>query len=238
MISAYGDRQQHLLKLLLATKAGLTVESLSQQLDISRNAVRQHLASLELEGLVAKGVTHPTGGRPEQSYVLTPKGHELFPRKYSWFSELLIESLRDETSPEHLRQRFIEMGKRVGAQLPVMAGGPAERIKQMTNIMRDLGYESTMREGSGQAWPSIEATNCVFHHLASRFPDVCQFDLALLEQAVQRPVLHEECMVKGGTACRFKFQAGAQESLIQLRPRPHGDTKLQPSKKQAARKRS
>jgi Predicted transcriptional regulator len=150
MISAYGDRQQHLLKLLLTTKAGLTVESLSQQLDISRNAVRQHLASLELEGLVAKGVTRPTGGRPEQSYVLTPKGHELFPRKYSWFSELLIESLRDETSPEHLRQRFIEMGKRVGAQLPGMTGGPAERIKQMTNVMRDLGYESTMRGGSSR----------------------------------------------------------------------------------------
>ena len=69
-------------------------------------------------------------------------------------------------------------------------------------------------------------------------PDVCQFDLAVLEHVVQRPVLHEECMVKGGTICRFKFQPGAQESLIQLRPRPHGDTKLQPSKKQAARKRS
>ena len=237
MISAYGDRRQQLLKLLLVTKAGMTVEALSQELDISRNAVRQHLASLELDGLVAKGVTHPTGGRPEQLYVLTPKGHELFPRKYSWFSELLIESLRDETTSEQLRQRFIEMGKRVGAQLPGIVGGPAERIKQMTSVMRDLGYESTMREGgSGQAWPSIEATNCVFHHLASRFPDVCQFDLALLEQVVQRPVLHEDCMVKGGTACRFKFQPGAQDSLIQLRPRTQGDTR--PSKKQVVRKRS
>jgi predicted ArsR family transcriptional regulator len=236
MISAYGDRQQHLLKLLLANKAGLTVEALSQQLDVSRNAVRQHLAALELEGLVTKGVTNPTRGRPEQLYELTAKGQELFPRKYSWFSELLIESLREETSPEQLRQRFIEMGKRVGAQLPGIAGGPSERIKQMTSVMRDLGYESTIREGSGQAWPTIEATNCVFHHLASRFPDVCQFDLALLEQVVQRPVLHEECMVKGGTACRFKFQTAEQKSLIQLRSRSHEDTK--PSKKQLARKRA
>lgn len=234
MISAYGDRQQHLLKLLLATKTGLTVEALSQQLDISRNAVRQHLAALELEGLVAKGVTHPTRGRPEQLYELTAKGHELFPRKYSWFSELLIESLREETSPEHLRQRFIEMGKRVGAQLPAIAGGPAERIKQMTNVMRDLGYESTTREGSGQAWPVIEATNCVFHHLASRFPDVCQFDLALLEKVVERPVLHEECMVKGGTVCRFKFQTGEPAPLLQLHPRAKEDTK--PSRKQVWRK--
>lgn len=235
MISAYGDRQQRLLKLLLATKPGLTVEALSHQLDISRNAVRQHLAALELEGLVTKGVTHPTRGRPEQLYELTTKGHELFPRKYSWFSELLIESLREESSPEQLRQRFVEMGKRVGAHLPGVAGGPAERIEQMTSVMRDLGYESTMREGSGGAWPSIEATNCVFHHLASRFPDVCQFDLALLEQVVQRPVLHEECMVKGGTACRFKFLAGEPAPLIQPVPRSQGGTK--PSRKHASSKK-
>jgi hypothetical protein len=38
-------------------------------------------------------------------------------------------------------------------------------------------------------------------------PDVCQFDLAVLEHVVQSPVLHEECMVKGGTICRFKFSA-------------------------------
>jgi predicted ArsR family transcriptional regulator len=236
MISAYGDRQQHLLKLLLAAKRGMTVEALSQQLDISRNAVRQHLAALELEGLVAKGVTHPTGGRPEQLYELTAKGHELFPRKYSWFSELLIESLREESSPEELRQRFIEMGKRVGAHLPGIAGAPAERIRQMASVMRDLGYESAVREGSGDAWPTIEATNCVFHHLASRFPDVCQFDLALLEHAVQRPVVHEECMVKGGTACRFKFQTGERAPLMQLVPRSQGSTK--PSKKPPLRKRS
>ena len=128
------------------------------------------------------------------------------------------------------------MGKRVGTHLPGIAGGPVERIKQMTSVMRDLGYESTMREGSSGTLPSIEATNCVFHHLASRFPDVCQFDLALLEQVVQRPVLHQECMVKGGTACRFKFQTGEPAPLIQLVPRSQGGTKR--SKKPALRKRS
>ena len=79
MISAYGDRQQHLLKLLLATKPGLTVEALSQDLDISRNAVRQHLAALELEGLVTKGVTHPTRGGRSSYMNSRQKGTSCFP---------------------------------------------------------------------------------------------------------------------------------------------------------------
>jgi predicted ArsR family transcriptional regulator len=52
----------------------------------------------------------------------------------------------------------------------------------------------------------IEATNCVFHHLATRFPEVCHFDLALLSTFVGRPVVHDECIVRGGHVCRFSFK--------------------------------
>lgn len=225
MITAFGTRQQHLLKLLLETKHGLTVYDLARQLNISRNAVRQHLTALELDGLVTKGVTHPTGGRPEQLYVLTAKGQEIFPRKYSWFSELLIESLQQEAGSEPLRKRFEAMGERVAAQFPSGPSETADRIKQLVKLMRDLGYESTARESSEHEWPVIEARNCVFHHLAARFPEVCHFDLALLEHIVQRPVLHDECIVKGGTVCRFKFQEDARAKLVQLRPRATSETK-------------
>src|SRR5215469_18601107 len=68
--------------MLLRDKAGLTVEDLSQGLGITANAVRQHLTALERDGLVAKGETQSSGGRPEQLYELTAAGNELFPRHY------------------------------------------------------------------------------------------------------------------------------------------------------------
>ena len=46
MIKVMGNRQQALLTLLLHTKTGLTVDELSRGLHVTRNAVRQHLASL------------------------------------------------------------------------------------------------------------------------------------------------------------------------------------------------
>src|ERR1700680_3838581 len=39
---------------------------------------RQHLTALERDGMVIKGETQSSGGRPEQLFGLTTAGHELF----------------------------------------------------------------------------------------------------------------------------------------------------------------
>ena len=209
MIERFGRRQQQLLRLLLAQKTGLTIDQLSHQLTVSRNAVRQHLGALEADGLVTKGKTQATGGRPEQLYVLTPKGVEAFPRKYSWFSELLLESLEKENGRDALDARFRSMGNTVAAQVNASrppANDAADRVRRLATLMQEFGYEARAVDRVGRQLPMIEATNCVFHHLASRFPEVCQFDLAFLNKVVGHPVVHEECIVRGGHVCRFKFQ--------------------------------
>ena len=66
MLEILGDRQKNLLRLLLKNKSGLTVDDLSKGLKITRNAVRQHLAALDRNGLIAPGATRPSGGRQHQ----------------------------------------------------------------------------------------------------------------------------------------------------------------------------
>src|ERR1700738_3413848 len=114
MITLLGLRQQQLLTLLLEHKAGLTVEDLSKGLGITDNAVRQHLTGLGGEGMGVKGETQSSDGRPEQLFGLAAAGHELFPRHYSWFAELLISSLLEEQGTEALRERLEGMGEGVG----------------------------------------------------------------------------------------------------------------------------
>jgi predicted ArsR family transcriptional regulator len=209
MITLFGLRQQQLLTLLLQNKAGLTVEDLSKGLGITDNAVRQHLTALERDGIVAKGQTQSTGGRPEHLFELTTVGQELFPRHYSWFAELLISSLREEQGTEALRERLESMGRAVGRQAATRLGGikdKAERIRTLSGIMRELGYQSAPIDPTNEKLPAIEATNCVFHSLAQRYPEVCFFDLALMSEVVGSDVIHDECMVRGGNVCRFKFK--------------------------------
>ena len=209
MITLLGLRQQQLLTLLLQNKEGLSVEDLSKGLGITDNAVRQHLTALERDGMVARGETQSTGGRPEHLYGLTTAGQELFPRHYSWFAELLINSLREEQGTDALRKRLEGMGKAVGRQVAARLAGvkdKGERIRALADVMRELGYQSGSIDSAKEKWPAIEATNCVFHNLAKCYPEVCHFDLAMMSEVVGCDVVHDECMVRGGHVCRFKFK--------------------------------
>lgn len=205
MLEAMGERQQQLLRLLQRQSAGLTVEQLAQELAVTRTAVRQHLTVLERDGLVERGMTQPTGGRPEQLFVLTPKGQEVFPRRYSWFAELLLKMLEAKLGQDELAKQLAEIGTSLAATLPpARANDPEARIRALADIMLELGYDARPQD-AGSGLPGIVATNCIFHHLAARFPEVCQLDLALMSSYVGEPVTHEECMVRGGTCCRFRF---------------------------------
>ena len=205
MIEILGERQRHLLELLLRSKAGLTVDELSDGLKITRNAVRQHLAALESDGLTAAGDTRPSGGRPQQLYVLTDKGKEVFPRRYSWFAQLVIEGIKREHGTEGLSERLKDIGAAVGTQLRGESPGLTSReqkVEKLAGLMDGLGYNARRAAGGT---PAIEADNCVFHELAEKNPEICQFDLALMSAFTDSKVDHQECMARGGNVCRFKF---------------------------------
>ena len=209
MLEILGNRQQQLLKLLLKNKAGLTIDELSVQLGITRNAVRQHVAALENGGFIAPGTSRPSGGRPQQLYVLTDVGKEVFPRHYSWFAQLVIESVKQESGAEGLQQRLGAMGAAVAQQMLSQNAGlenQQQKVEKLTVLMEQLGYNAKNITGSDGA-PAIEADNCVFHNLAMKNPEICAFDLALLSTFMGSDVAHEGCMAKGGNSCRFKFMS-------------------------------
>jgi predicted ArsR family transcriptional regulator len=139
--------------------------------------------------------------------VLTDAGKEEFPRHYAWFAELLVEAITDEHGVAGLRTRLGRIASGVVAQLVHRAPRPAghrERVGSLSELMDDLGYDaSTAADADGA--PTIEADNCVFHDLARKNPEVCQFDLALLSGYTGNHVELTECMARGGHVCRFKF---------------------------------
>jgi len=207
MLEILGTRQQELLNLLLKNKSGMTVDELSKRLEITRNAVRQHLATLENDGLVTQGTTRPSGGRPERLYLLTDTGKEVFPRHYSWFAQLIIESIRQESGEEGLRERMAAMGGKVAQQLRNQHSGlenQQQKVEKLSEVMEQLGYDTksaTVVDGV----PTIEADNCIFHNLALKNPEICQFDLSMMSIFTDSKIDHQECMASGGNVCRFKF---------------------------------
>ena len=205
------DTREILLRTLLRQKAGLTIERMAESLNISRNAVRQHLISLERDGYIAKGETRPSGGRPEQIYVLTTAGMEHFPRQYSWLSELLLQGLQQEVGDTALGDRLDQMGRRIGQtmkkQLPGEPGSDRQ-LNALAEKMTGIGYDAGTRTENGQIF--IEAHNCIFHKLALKHREICNFDIALLSESSGCRIEHRSCMTRGGDSCRFHFTPASE----------------------------
>ena len=208
MAEVFGQRRKLLLRHLLRNKQGATVDELAQAIGVTRTAVRQHLSSLIRDGLVGSGEMRPSRGRPTQLFVLTHAGREEFPRRYAWFAALLVEAITEEHGIAGLRTRLGRIASAVVAQLAQRAPRPPElhgRIAALSELMDELGYDARSAEASNGV-PVIEADNCVFHELAGKQPEVCQFDLALLSGYTGANVELNECMAHGGHVCRFKFK--------------------------------
>jgi predicted ArsR family transcriptional regulator len=208
MLDRMGDTQKRLLTQLLRSKSGATIDELTSALTVSRNAIRQHLAVLQSDGLVRKAATRASGGRPEQLFGLTDKGHECFPRHYTWFAQLLLDSVQHETGPDALTARLDAMGTEAGVGLlsrhPHLRDAGA-RLDALADIMAQLGYGA--RAEADPHGHTITVHNCVFHALARDNPAICQFDRALLTAFSGIAPEHQACMASGAGTCRFQFAA-------------------------------
>lgn len=210
MIETLGKTQQNLLHALQTNKSGLTMDILAEALGITRTAVRQHIAALEIQGFVEKGQTLSSGGRPSQFYQLTSKGFDLFPKQYALFSTFLLNALITEKGADGLSSWLYQLGKQVAQSFKHKTEDETlqGRLIKTVNVMNTLAYDAYVIENiPNQFEGAIEAVNCVYHDLAADHPQVCQFDLALLENLTDSKVQHEKCIQKGDSACRFCFSA-------------------------------
>lgn len=207
-LQRFGERQRRLLRLLLQNKAGMTVDQLTGALGVTRVAVHQHLTALCRDGHVRRSDLAATGGRPGHVYVLTEQGVHLFPKQYAWFSELLLEKLEARLGSEGLIDFLRDLGRQTGTGIRAkLVGLPPERqVEALSELMLELGYETRAERVPDVSLPIIDARNCVYHDLAKRHEEVCQLDLALMEEALGRPVEQIECMLRGGHACRFRVK--------------------------------
>jgi DeoR family suf operon transcriptional repressor len=203
-----GNSQQDVLNQLIQQKSGATLEELVTAVGLSRTAVNQHLIALEAGGYIRKGTPRKTGGRPQNVYVLTENGTNLFPKQYSWFSKLLIDTLRKQLGEEKVSEYMYDLGVQLSANLiPRLIGkNRNERIDEIVKIMNETGFiASTLPLTGNEKIPRVECKNCVYHDLSKDYPEVCRFDIGFLSGLMGAEVEHQSCMQRGGEACRFRF---------------------------------
>ena len=193
------------MTLLLNSTAGMSIDEMAAKLDISRNAVKQHLVGLEKQQLVREAALNSTGGRPARSYALTEQGVNHFPKQYAWFCGLLLNDLAADLSEDELERKMWNIGVKLAHSLaPQFAHKNHEqKLAALVELMQSLGYHAALEQQEGQV--NIKAINCVYHDLAQQYPALCQFDRALISTLLGTPIEQMSCMAKKDCACRFNI---------------------------------
>lgn len=207
-LGGFGRTQTALMRLLLRNKAGLTIERIAHELDVTRTAVNQHLSSLERDGYIERKDVVATGGRPSRVFALSERGIHLFPKKYDLFSRKTLEALIGALGTEAARGVLERLGAELGEDLQTRLKDKAleEKTPAIKDALQELGFDAHVAGTGPGEEPAIVAYNCIYHSLARAHPEVCALDLAFLRTASGAAVDHESCMAKGDNACRFRFR--------------------------------
>lgn len=208
MLQKISSRQHQILEHLLESRNGLSVDELAKALDISRTGVQQHFVVLERDGYIRKSTLNKTAGRPVTIYVITDKGNNYFPKQYAWFSELILSDLQQEIGPERFKAYMQKLGSKLADKLRGKFEGKNlnERVDELASVMTDLGFQVKVDMESQTESPNMEAYNCIYHDLAQKHHEICEFDLALMSSLLDKEVEQLSCMAKGDCNCSFRVK--------------------------------
>lgn len=200
------DNQRKILEHLMDHHEGATLDDLAVHLGVTRTAVQQHIIRLLDLGYLAFEDAKGSVGRPRRRYLISEEGIDAFPKKYSWLANAILAQLASKLGPGGSRAFMQQLAGAVAASLdnpPKPSDPPPLRLKKVTAMMNELGYRAALKPGGSAKEHVIEAVNCVYHSVAKQHPELCQFDVSLLEHASGMAVKLETCIAKGGASCRF-----------------------------------
>jgi DeoR family suf operon transcriptional repressor len=203
MTDGTSPRQDQILKLLLGLKQGMSLDEIAAALNISRNAVKQHVVGLENNDLIRKDTFKTTGGRPSRNYVLTEKGINRFPKQYAWFCNFMLAELKEDMGEEAFKRYMSRLGVKFAQTLISQFNDkePTERIIALVEAMQALGYHA--KEDLSNPTPVIYAFNCVYHDLVRQYPELCEFDRALVSTLLGLSIEQTQCMACNDCSCQF-----------------------------------
>jgi len=206
MLSTVTSRQTQILQILLNNREGLTIDEISQALEISRSAVQQHFTALERNDFITTAALNKTAGRPVRSYIITENGINHFPKQYAWFSEIILSDLKQEMGEPAFKRYLSKLGVNLARSLlhNFKDKTANERLEQLITTMDELGFQAKATSSSCEQ--SIEACNCIYHNIAQQHHEICEFDKALIRTLLDKDIELNECMAKGGHICRFKVK--------------------------------
>jgi DeoR family suf operon transcriptional repressor len=178
-------------------------ETLAGEIGITVGGVRQHLGSLEADGLVGHREIKGGPGRPKFAYRLTPTAEALFPRSYSELTNELLEYLGEAEGTPVERAFARRAARRLADARPRLEGTFEQRVAALAATLDDDGYVAgfeRLPDGSFR----ITEHNCAILGVARRHSVACSSELEFLRAALpDAEISRVSHIVSGAFACSY-----------------------------------
>ena len=182
-----------------------TVNELAEELRLTDNAVRAHLASLERDGLIVHSGMKPGFRKPHTTYALGPEAEQLFPKAYGRLVSLLMSIFSRRVEPRHFRAGMRAAGRTVANEhLPELQNKTRrQRIDAALGVLKELGGAATFREQDGKHF--IYGNGCPIAAATANHPEACLLAESLLTELIGSPV-KQHCLRGPSPSCRFEVK--------------------------------
>jgi DeoR family transcriptional regulator, suf operon transcriptional repressor len=199
------DTKTRKLLLQLLRSGPATVEDLAAELELTPNAVRFHVASLEADGSIeAVGRRSPPGaGKPAVVYAISAQGDLGFSNAYAPVLAACVKELRSSVPASEVVPFLRRVGRRLASNTGSTKGPLARRVRRGADLLNELGGLTTVtRTSSGFL---IDGRGCPLGAVVSTEPCVCAAVESLLRNVVGAQVT--QCCDHGPRpSCRFEIR--------------------------------
>ena len=182
-----------------------TVNELAATLNLTDNAVRAHLVSLERDGLVQQHGTRAGTRKPHAAYGLSSEAEHIFPKAYGPLLNHFVTIISNRLTPRTLQATMHKVGAAVAADHLERLKGRSrrDRIKAALDLLNDLGGSAKFDESEGKQF--IHGRNgCPLAAVTATHPEACLIVQSLLSKVVGVPV--KKCCKYGETPrCCFEL---------------------------------
>jgi predicted ArsR family transcriptional regulator len=180
-----------------------TVNDLAEKLELTDNAVRAHLLSLERDGLVRQSGVQRGARKPHYSYELTPEAERLFPKAYDALLNQLITTLKGRLPASALEDVLREVGRSLAGRHASDGSSDdlEERLRNALEVLKTIGGTPTVEREGGKL--IIRSGGCPLAAAVVEHPEVCELAEALVAEIVGLPV-RESCNRGESPKCRFE----------------------------------
>ncbi len=182
----------------------MTVNGLAEELELTDNAVRAHLLSLERDGFVRQRGVQRGYRKPHFAYELTPEAENLFPKAYDALLNQLITVLKSSLTPEALEDVLREVGRSVAGQPTTdqRDGGLEDRAQRALKVLEALGGSARIEMEGDKLF--IRSYGCPIAAAVREHPEVCRLAETLVEEVVGAQV-REQCDRGESPRCCFEI---------------------------------